>query len=168
MAYVIVFIDILSITILLTAFLLLWKERGHFFSLKPLLPAVVLVTLGHLSDLVLEHLVVRPTFFPRISASTYEMVMVMFGNITDVLGAGLLILGFIKIIKHEKEEEKHIHDLESLLPICSNCKKYRTGEGEWMPIEKYLIDSGAPRLTHGICPECSEKLYGDYLKGKRK
>ena len=28
------------------------------------------------------------------------------------------------------------------LPICANCKKYRNEGGEWLPIEKYLVDNG--------------------------
>ena len=55
--------------------------------------------------------------------------------------------------------------LEQLLPLCANCKKYRTADGQWLPIEKYLVDSGAPTLTHGICPDCAEKLYG-YVPNK--
>jgi len=58
--------------------------------------------------------------------------------------------------------------LERMLPLCSNCKKYRTEEGKWLPIEKYLIDSGAPKLSHGICPDCTALLYGDRLKKKRQ
>ncbi len=89
------------------------------------------------------------------------------GNIADALGITFLIFGFIKIVKREQVEEKRIQELEQMLPLCSNCKKYRTEDGQWLPIEKYLIDSGAPKLTHGICPECSEMLYGNILRKKR-
>ena len=79
------------------------------------------------------------------------------GNICDVLGILFLIYGFLKTIEFQNKKEKRIQDLETLLPLCAWCKKYRAENGEWKPIEDYLRDSGAPVVTHGICPECASK-----------
>jgi len=79
------------------------------------------------------------------------------GNICDVVGILFLIYGFLKTIEFQKKEAKRIQDLETLLPLCAWCKKFRTEHGEWKPIEVYLHDSGAPTITHGICPECAAK-----------
>lgn len=159
-------IDFISVFLLTGAFYLLWKERLHFYSLRPLIPATVFLAVGHVCDILVEHPSVRLSHHFGMPLGSFEMIAAIAGNIADTMGITFLIFGFVKIIKHEQAEEKHIHELEQMLPLCSNCKKYRTQDGHWLPIEKYLIDSGAPNLTHGICPECHERLYGDILKTK--
>ena len=49
--------------------------------------------------------------------------------------------------------------LEGLLPICSSCKRIRGEAGEWSRIEEYMHDHSEATFTHGICPECAERLY---------
>ncbi len=69
-----------------------------------------------------------------------------------------------------RKANSQIAELEKLLPICSNCKRIR-GEGKdpvqqnsWIPIEAYLRDERNIMLTHGLCPECTEKLYPEFFK----
>jgi PAS domain S-box-containing protein len=67
----------------------------------------------------------------------------------------------------------HIKKLEGLVPICANCKKMRVegadpkDEGSWLPLEKYITDRSEASFTHGLCPECVRKIYGDIDKKKR-
>jgi hypothetical protein len=159
-------IDFISAIILIYAFYILWKERIHFFSLKPLLPAVAFLVLSHICDMLVEHPSIRLSEYFRMPIGSLELIFATISNIVDAVGFIFLIFGFIKIIKYKKAKEKRIKDLEKMLPLCANCKKYRTDDNQWLPIEKYLVDSGAPQLTHGICPECSEKLYGFISKNK--
>jgi hypothetical protein len=162
--YTLFIIDSISAILLIGALFVLWKERSRFYSLKPLIPAVVFLAIGRISDMLAEHPDIRLSEYFGMSLGSLEPIILIVGNISDTLGIIFLVYGFIKIIKYERTEEKHIQELEKMLPLCANCKKYRTEEGQWLPIEKYLIDSGAPKLTHGICPECHEKLYGNILK----
>jgi hypothetical protein len=162
--YTIFAIDLISVILLIAAFYFLWKEKLHFYSLRPLLPAIVLLVIAHVCDMLVEHPSIRLSEYCGMPLGSFELILAIFGNISDTMGITLLIYGFIKIIKYERTEAKHIETLELMLPLCSNCKKYRTEDGQWLPIEKYLIDSGAPELTHGICPECTEQLYGALLK----
>ena len=58
------------------------------------------------------------------------------------------------------------------LTICSSCRKVRI-KGLWSSIENYLKKRLNIELSHTICPECAEKLYGNEkwykkLKEKRK
>jgi hypothetical protein len=159
-------IDFISFILLTGAFYLIWSERVHFYSLRPLLPAVVFLGIAHICDMLVEHPSIRLSEYFRMSSGSFELIIANVSNIADTIGITFLIYGFIKIIKHEQFEEKHIQELEQMLPLCANCKKYRTKEGRWLPIEAYLIESGAPPLTHGFCPECAEKLYGGTL-GKK-
>jgi len=71
----------------------------------------------------------------------------------------------------EIEREKVIEDLtaaldevktlQGLIPICSSCKKIRDDTGYWNQIEHYIQEHSSATFSHGICPECKEKLYGN-------
>jgi len=56
-----------------------------------------------------------------------------------------------------EENFSQIWELESLLPICSVCKKIRGGENYWHQLEKYIGDYADVNFSHGICPDCYEK-----------
>lgn len=51
-----------------------------------------------------------------------------------------------------------VHTLEGLLPICSWCKRIRNDQNYWEQLESYLTEHSQATFTHGICPECCEKL----------
>ena len=57
-----------------------------------------------------------------------------------------------------------IRILGGLLPICSNCKKIRDERGQWVVLEGYIQSHSEATFTHGTCPECYAKLYGDRLR----
>jgi DNA-binding response OmpR family regulator len=59
-----------------------------------------------------------------------------------------------------------VKKLSGFLPICASCKKIRDDKGYWQQIEAYIRDHSEAEFSHGICPECAEKLYGD-LSGKK-
>ena len=58
-----------------------------------------------------------------------------------------------------KERTKELKTLSGLLPICASCKKIRDDRGYWNQIENFLLDHSDATFSHGICPECAEKLY---------
>jgi hypothetical protein len=49
--------------------------------------------------------------------------------------------------------------LSGLLPICASCKKIRDDKGYWKKIEEYIQNHSEAKFSHGICPECMNKLY---------
>jgi phosphoserine phosphatase RsbU/P len=54
--------------------------------------------------------------------------------------------------------------LQHLLPICCYCKKVRNDENYWQQVEAYLCEHGDVQFSHGICPDCYEKVrqqFGD-------
>jgi len=58
-------------------------------------------------------------------------------------------------------------ELQSLLPICANCKKIRTEDNYWEQIEVYINKHLADiKFTHGFCPACIKKLYPEVLNGR--
>jgi HAMP domain-containing protein len=58
--------------------------------------------------------------------------------------------------------------LSGMLPICSACKKIRNDEGYWQQVEQFVEMHTSARFTHGLCPECGIKLYGDILSKPRQ
>ncbi len=70
-------------------------------------------------------------------------------------------------LKHAREE---IVSLRGIIPICASCKKIRDDEGFWASVETYLETRTDARFSHGICPDCEKKLYGDkdWFKNMKK
>jgi sigma-B regulation protein RsbU (phosphoserine phosphatase) len=50
-----------------------------------------------------------------------------------------------------------IQDLESMLPICSYCKKVRDDNNYWQQVETYLSNRTNTSFSHSICPSCYKK-----------
>ncbi len=81
-------------------------------------------------------------------------------------GAGHVILNRRIAALHNVFELKHrVETLESILPMCSGCKKTCDDNGSWVSIESYIeTREEGTIISHGLCPECKEKHYGDYLR----
>jgi DNA-binding response OmpR family regulator len=48
--------------------------------------------------------------------------------------------------------------LQGLLPICCYCKKIRDDQNYWQQVDTYIADHSEAQFTHGICPECRDKI----------
>jgi PAS domain S-box-containing protein len=49
--------------------------------------------------------------------------------------------------------------LRGILPICASCKRIRDSEGGWNQLEMYIKEHSEAEFSHGICPDCTKKLY---------
>ncbi len=70
---------------------------------------------------------------------------------------------FVAVVNREVQRQallKEVKILRGLLPICSFCKKIRTGDESWVPLEEYMAEHSEAQFSHGFCPECIEKHYG--------
>ena len=56
--------------------------------------------------------------------------------------------------------------LRGLLPICCSCKKIRDDQGYWRQVEQFVSQHTGARFTHGLCPDCEVKLYGELAEEK--
>ena len=52
--------------------------------------------------------------------------------------------------------------LRGIVPICSYCKGIKDKNGDWNPIEKYLVNHPEADFSHSLCPECAKKHYPDF------
>ncbi|HMG20825.1 MAG TPA: hypothetical protein VK607_05890, partial [Kofleriaceae bacterium] len=64
---------------------------------------------------------------------------------------------------HQRVQEavSELKVLSGLLPICAWCKKVRDDGGYWSKIEAYLSARTDAQFTHGICPECNDKVLAE-------
>jgi transcriptional regulator with GAF, ATPase, and Fis domain len=95
-------------------------------------------------------------------SKTYENLMI---NFRDIIQAHLELVYMNYILG---EENKNLSDyiseiktLRGIIPICSFCKNIRNDEGYWESVEAYLSHHSHAEFSHGICPDCKKKYYGD-------
>jgi len=69
-----------------------------------------------------------------------------------------------RLISELSEALKQVRTLSGLLPICSNCRRIRNDKGYWERLEEYIQEHTDADFSHGICPECREKLYPNLKK----
>lgn len=101
-----------------------------------------------------------PVFNPQGELTAYD------GLITDISELEFAVAEENRQIAELTSALAMIKTLHSLLPICCSCKKIRDDHGYWQEIEAY-IGGHYPDIafTHGICPDCSKRLYPEYRKG---
>jgi PAS domain S-box-containing protein len=65
-----------------------------------------------------------------------------------------------------QESLKEIKTLRGLVPICAHCKNVRDDSGFWQQVEDYVRQRTEAEFSHGICPDCFEKHYGDFIRSR--
>ncbi len=109
-----------------------------------------------------------------------KWVAVSYQPICDAAGSSLGYRSSIRDItrrrQYQEEREGLILNLEEalakvrtlsgMLPICASCKRIRVDDGYWEQIEVYLREHSHAEFSHGICPECAERLYPGIFKKK--
>jgi len=57
------------------------------------------------------------------------------------------------------EDNTELERLKGLLPICMECNKIHDSEsGKWVRVDQYVSDHSPAKFSHGLCPQCSERL----------
>jgi len=64
-------------------------------------------------------------------------------------------------VRELEEAISSVKTLQGLLPICCYCKKIRDDGNYWHRVESYIAGHANVRFSHGICPDCSQKLKAD-------
>ncbi len=91
----------------------------------------------------------------------------------DIIGLTVFLTDITERKTMEHERNKLITELQNaldnvkmltgLLPVCSHCKKIRTENEDWQPIEHYIREHSEAQFSHSLCPECVSKLYPDLI-----
>ena len=61
-----------------------------------------------------------------------------------------------------------ISQLESMLPICSYCKKIRDDNNYWQQVETYIGNKTGTSFSHSVCPACYEEVVEPQLEALRQ
>ncbi len=59
---------------------------------------------------------------------------------------------------------RRLRQLEGILPICASCKRIRDAQGNWHPVEGYISGHSEAQFSHGVCPECYQRLYPEFAE----
>ena len=70
----------------------------------------------------------------------------------------MMLLELRRVSTHLADALDHVKRLQGLLPICAWCKRIRDDRGYWDQVEAYFHKSTGADFTHGICPQCLEKM----------
>ena len=58
--------------------------------------------------------------------------------------------------------QDRVRMLETLLPVCSDCRKIRNSDDEWVSLEQYADESLHRPVTHSICDDCIRQRDPDF------
>lgn len=74
----------------------------------------------------------------------------------------------VRMVELQSDLARRVHDLEDamteikqlrgILPICCYCKSVRDDQNYWQSVELYLREHSDLKLSHGVCPNCMEKI----------
>ena len=64
-----------------------------------------------------------------------------------------------RLIGELREALAQVRTLRGLLPLCAACKNVRDADGQWFPVDAYIRDHSEATVSHGICPDCTARLY---------
>lgn len=56
----------------------------------------------------------------------------------------------------------NVRQLEGFIAICSYCKRIRSDAQQWEQMERYISDHSHAEFSHGICPDCFEKVRAEF------
>jgi hypothetical protein len=58
--------------------------------------------------------------------------------------------------------QDRVRMLETLLPVCSDCRKIRNSDDQWVSLEQYADESLNRPVTHSICESCINRRDPDF------
>lgn len=81
------------------------------------------------------------------------------------VGVGVRVVELQKRLADRAQELElllnQVKQLRGLLPICMYCKRIRNDQDYWQQVETYIVEHSEAAFSHGICPECYEKMLSE-------
>ncbi len=72
----------------------------------------------------------------------------------DLARKNIMLAARVEELEKARNEIKAI---ESIIPICSYCKKIRDDKNYWDQLESYLRRNTELKFSHSVCPSCYEQ-----------
>jgi hypothetical protein len=143
-----------------------WLVTGAAFGYFVFHPLIHIISLAHYFG---DH--PRTENFALSLSGAFSVSMLPWG-LAFMMSIALIGMLWGQIKQADEEKSKTISELRKalvrvktlsgLLPICASCKKVRDDQGYWNQIEAYIEAYSEAQFSHGICPECAEKLYPEF------
>jgi hypothetical protein len=105
-------------------------------------------------------------FFPLFWPVPWSILEVFVNAVIRILFFSFVVLLVDREVKRRAILEE-VKVLRGLLPICSFCKKIRTKDNTWVPVEEYLLEHSEADFSHGFCPDCMRDHYGVEVSSKK-
>ncbi len=146
-------------------FWLLWRayrEGRSFYTL-----AIMAGQIAYFAGLVNDGLVADGAYsFFYVSEYAYLIVVMtmayaLLGRFVDLHATVRQLNASLE--RRVQEALADIKVLRGLIPICAGCKKIRDDHGFWTQLEEYITTHSEAELSHGMCPECAQRLYPDVV-----
>lgn len=98
------------------------------------------------------------------SASIIEILneRCMLASISDITERKQAEAERERLVSEREKALNEVKALSGLLPICMSCKKIRDDKGYWNQIELYIRSHSQAEFSHGLCPDCMQKMYPEY------
>lgn len=159
------------------------KNRADRRSLALQLSRIALLVLGGMT--IFEAL--KQAIAPDIAIWESHLVTIVFSTVWAIVASFRVLRRHIALNRELTERDaaslrlqkdlehtvekltvvlSQVKTLSGMLPICSSCKKIRDDKGSWKQIEAYIRERSDAQFSHGICPECAQKLYPEIYAGE--
>lgn len=79
----------------------------------------------------------------------------------SLLQTWVVVLVWVVVHRMTSKVLRRLHYLERMLRMCAWCRKIGDGD-DWVPMEEYVSTKFDMRTSHGVCPECAEKIRADF------
>lgn len=104
-------------------------------------------------------------FAPVETANGRRWVHTTMSPLVDEDRAVRRVMATLVDVTDLKLAEDHLAELltkvlSGFIPICSACKKIRTKDDRWQPVEEYITTRSNALFSHGMCPTCTEEWFG--------
>ncbi len=90
---------------------------------------------------------------PNTYAGTYQKLVNRFQKVIEDA------LELVATNNDLREALDKIQKLESILPICAACKKIRSQDAQWIPVDEYFHMTKGMEFSHGLCPDCTQAYF---------
>jgi hypothetical protein len=109
----------------------------------------------------------RPFFRAAFYSGVFGLIALLIGTAFFIKVTNPLLRTLYQTIADLQKALAEVKVLSGFLPICASCKKIRDDQGYWNDLEEYIRARSHAEFSHGICPECAQKLYPELMARKK-
>ena len=107
-------------------------------------------------------------FYVEVSASNVTSqtgkILGRMVSFVDITSRKKIEIDRDQLIRKLQQALEKIKTLSGIIPICACCKKIRDDKGYWHSVEVFVRDHSLADFSHGICPNCANEHYKDFLR----